>query len=1120
MLFLSEKSYICKLNTQLTGTMKSYLKTIASVLVSILAFSHSFSSEAQAWQNQYVNGINRLPSHTTSYSFATESDALTYDRDRSRMASLNGVWKFCFAEDVTAAPEGFHNPGYDVSQWSDIEVPSCWEMQGFGYPIYTNTVYPFKYAPPFIKRDNPVGSYVRTFTVPEDWRNGRVILHFGGVYSGHQVWVNGIEVGYSEDSCLPSEFDITNCLAEGENTLAVKVWKWTDGSYLEDADHWRMAGIHREVLLLYRPEIAISDFAVRTVLDKDYKDAKLWIRPAVSVPDGADVKGWTIKGCLYDAAGVVAADGMSITVNEVILEKYPQRDNVHWPLMETVIANPAKWTAETPDLYTLVLSLEDPQGNCVEARSCRVGFRDIRIKDQQLFVNGVPVKLYGVNRHDHSEFGGKSISRAEMEADIRLMKQFNFNSIRTCHYPNDPYIYDLCDEYGLYVMDEANLETHGVGGELSNDYTWNTAFMERVTRMVMRDRNHPSIIFWSLGNESGTGPNHAAMAGWVHDADPTRPVHYEGAQGQPRHPDYKPLKRGAKMVLTSEFQKEEKLKTLPTALPAVRKVSANPTDKEFVDVISRMYPTVKVLEQMAVDPNHDRPIYMCEYAHSMGNSTGGMKDYWDLIRAHKSLLGGHIWDWKDQGLARYDEHGVKSWGYGGDYERETDPNSGNFCCNGIVSPDGSPKPAMWTCKYVYQPIEFTMLDKEGLRIGLKNRNFHRSTEGYVYSWEIKDEDGLIQSGVMDVPVMAPGESVEVTINAKKMSFKSGAVYMLNLYSKESAALPYAAPGHCHSSEQVVLNERVQPETPSAKGKAPVIAESDEEVCIKAGKVTVTVDKETGYLTGYHDGVQQMLKAPFAPNFWRAEIDNDWRGWKPAHYMPYWKSAQQTFAAAPVDMETVADNGAVVVKVSKKMEDRAVLTMSYVVYPDGLLRVDYKITISEGTLEPLRIGLQGQVDGDYEKVTYFGRGPQENYSDRYDGIFLGTWDTSAAGMMFNYVYPQENGNRTSVRWISMTDLQGRGIQFLGVEPLSVSVWNTTQEEIQKARHIGEPQMLRDAFTINVDHVQTGVGGTDSWSQSARPSDQYRLMDKNYSYSFYIRPVKSRSDAISAGRRLCR
>ena len=1098
--------------------MKSSYKSIASVCVLILALSVSLYAEP--WQNQYVNGMNRLPARATSYSYATEADALTNDRENSRMVSLNGVWKFRFAEDVSAAPEGFQSPGYDVSGWAEIEVPSCWEMQGFGYPIYTNTAYPFNYAPPFIRRDNPVGSYVRAFNVPEGWDSGRVILHFGGVYSGYQVWVNGVEAGYSEDSCLPAEFDVTDLLTEGENTLAVKVWKWTDGSYLEDADHWRMAGIHREVLLLYRPSVAINDFAVRTLLDEDYKDARLWIRPSVVVEEGAEVKDWKIQGRLYDASGALVTDGMSITLNEIILEKYPQRDIVHWPLMEAEITDPAKWTAETPDLYTLVLTLLDAEDNCVEARSCRVGFRDVRIKDQQLLINGVPVKLYGVNRHDHSEFGGKSITRAEMEADIRLMKQFNFNSIRTCHYPNDPYIYELCDEYGLYVMDEANLETHAVGGELSNDYTWNTAFMERVTRMVMRDKNHPCIIFWSLGNESGTGPNHAAMAGWVHDFDPTRPVHYEGAQGQTQHPEYKPLKRSAKRVLTSEYQKEEKQKTLPTALPAVRKVSANPTDKEFVDVISRMYPTVKVLAEMAVDPHHDRPIYMCEYAHSMGNSTGGMKDYWDVIRAHKSLLGGHIWDWKDQGLAKYDEHGVKSWGYGGDYERDTDPNSGNFCCNGIVSPDGTPKPAMWTCKYVYQPIEFAMVDKDVLRVSLKNRNFHRTTRGYAYSWEIKDETGVLQSGVLEVPEMLPGESVEVMVPAKKISFKPGAVYMLNIYVMDTADLPYAGPGHFHSSEQFVLNERVAPETPQAKGKAPVVSESADQILVKAGKITVAVDKATGYLSGYNNGVQQMLNAPFAPNFWRAEIDNDWRGWKPAHYMPYWKSAQETLEAAEVEVKAETAGSVAVVRMSKRMGDRAELTMSYSVYPDGMLKVDYDVKISDDSLDPLRIGLQGQVDGEYEQITYFGRGPQENYSDRYDGIFLGTWDTSVSDMMFNYVYPQENGNRTAVRWISMTDLNGSGIQFLGIEPLSVSVWNTTQDELQNAKHAGEPQLLRDAFVINVDHVQTGVGGTDSWSQSARPSDQYRLMDKHYSYSFYVRPVKDRADAVAAGRKLCR
>ena len=1100
------------------------VKIINSFIVTAstaVALFFSVSATAHPRENQYVNGINRLPARATSYSFENETDALSFDRTRSRMASLNGVWKFHFAEDVDKAPETFYENGYDVSSWAEIQVPSCWEMQGFGYPIYTNTEYPFDFVPPFITRDNPVGSYVRTFTVPQSWEGGRVILHFGGVYSGHQVWVNGKEVGYSEDSCLPSEFDITELLKEEENTLAVKVWKWTDGSYLEDADHWRMAGIHREVLLFHRPDVAINDFAVRTILDEDYKGARLWIRPDVDVFGNVDTKGWMIKAVLYDATGAVAADGMQISADEVRHERYPQRDNVHWPLMEAKLNDPVKWSAETPYLYTLVLGLYDAEGKCVEARSCKVGFRDVKIKDQQLLINGVPVKLYGVNRHDHSEFGGKSVTREEMEADIRLMKQFNFNSIRTCHYPNDPYIYELCDEYGLYVMDEANLETHETGGELSNDYTWVGAYLERVTRMAMRDRNHPSVIFWSLGNESGMGPNHAAMSGWVKDFDPTRPVHYEGAQGSPQHPDYKPLNRKAKIVMTSAYRKAKKFTALPSSLPAIALKTGNPTDPDYVDLISRMYPTPEDLEAMAKEDCHKgRPIYMCEYAHSMGNSTGGMKEYWDLIRAYDNILGGHIWDWKDQGLARYDEKGVKTWGYGGDYERDTDPNSGNFCCNGVVDPDCSPKPAMWICKYLFQPVEISMVDLAAMKVELKNRNFHMNTADYEYFWNISDENGVLQSGVMTVPVLAPGESAKVVVPAKKITFKPGAVYMLNLFVKEGKDLPYALKGHCNSQEQFVLSERVVPAVPLVKGKAPAVTESDDMVTIKAGKVTVTVDKATGYLSGYHDGTQQMLKAPFQPNFWRAELDNDWRGWKPAVYMPYWKEAQASLSQAQTQMEVVSEGAVAIVKITKKIVDRAVLSMSYTVYPDGMLKVGYDVEIAEGTLGPLRIGLQGQVAGDFENVTYFGRGPQENYSDRYLGCFLGTWDTSVDGMMHSYINPQENGNRTDVRWIAMTDHRGYGIQFLGENPLSVSVWNTTQDELAKATHQGEPKMLKGAFTVNVDHLQAGVGGVDTWTQRARPADKYRLRDKHYSYSFYIRPVKNRADAVATGRCLCK
>ena len=1070
------------------------------------------------WFNYNVNGINRLPPRATSYSYDDQAKALAGDREASRMVSLNGTWKFKFAEDLPLAPMDFYTDGYDVSSWDNIPVPSCWEMQGYGYPIYTNTKYPFPCDPPYIRRDNPVGSYVRTFNVPQDWKDGRVILHFGGVYSGHQVWVNGKEAGYSEDSCLPSEFDITDLVEEGDNTLAVRVFKWTDGSYLEDADHWRMSGIHREVLLLYQPDVAIYDFGVRTEMDSDYKNASLWVRPVIAMDPDADVRNWNVTGRLYDPSGNKVGDDMKISAAEIYHEKYPQRDNVHYPLLNQRVENPLLWTAETPHLYTLVLSLYDSDGALVEARSTKVGFREVKISGQQFLVNGVPVKLYGVNRHDHSEYGGKTVTRQEMEADIRLMKQFNFNSIRTSHYPNDPYIYELCDRYGLYVMDEANLETHAVGGQISNDPTWVSSFLERATRMVIRDRNHPSVVFWSLGNESGVGPNHAAMAGWIKWYDPTRPIHYEGAQGQPEHELYVPLLRKARIVYTSEMQEVPQTEEEPKALPPANRndKSGNPTDPEFVDLISRMYPRVNVLERMAQDPNHDRPIYMCEYAHSMGNSTGSMKDYWDLIRKYDNLLGGHIWDWKDQGLACIDSAGVKNWGYGGDYEKPSDVNDGNFCINGVVAPDGTPKPAMWTCKYVYQPIEFTAVDLNSFRIALKNRNFHKSTESYFYTWELKDEMSVLQKGNLNVPLMAPGQTAEVVVPVKEFTVKPGVTYMLNVYAHEAVDLPYADAGHVNSSEQFVVRKAADSGIASTKGMAPLVQEDEESFVISAGKVTVKVDKATGYLAGYHDGTRQVLKTPFVPNFWRAETDNDWRGWKPSHYLKVWKTAPENLSHP--EITTAIEGAAVVVTAKRTLGDhKAELTLKYYVYPDGCLNVAYDITIADDVLEPLRIGLQGQIDDEFDNIAYFGRGPYENYSDRNDGIFLGLWKTSPEDMMYQYVYPQENGNRTDVRWISCADDSGNGVVFVGDKPLSVSAWNVTQAELQEAMHIGEADVLSDSFVLNIDHVQTGVGGTDSWSQRARPYDQYRLLAKNYSYGFWVIPVKSLAESVDAGRK---
>ena len=1077
------------------------MKTQVLFLMLSLLFSGVSSAgniSTGPWADQSRNGINRLPARATSYSYDNIDDARACDMEAAKVHSLNGMWKFNFSEDVSAAPLDFYKEDFNSSEWGEIIVPSCWEMQGHGYPIYTNIKYPFPYTPPVISRDNPVGSYIRKFTVPSDWKGGRVVLHFGGVYSGHQVWINGQEVGYSEDSALPSEFDITDYLRTGENSLAVRVFKWTDGSYIEDADHWRMAGIHRDVMLLWRPDVSIYDFGVRTRLDSEYKDATLMIRPVIDVRNDADTRNWMVSAMLYDPSGAPVGDEMEIYVDEILTETYPQRDNVYYALLEQEIENPQKWTAETPVLYTLVLSLLDDKSNLIEARSCKVGFRDVRLDGQKLLVNGRPVKLYGVNRHDHNEFTGKTVTREQMEHDIRLMKQFNFNSVRTSHYPNDPYFYDLCDRYGLYVIDEANLESHGVGGRLSNDYTWVNPFMERVTRMVMRDRNHPSIIMWSLGNESGTGPNHAAMAAWAKDFDPTRLVHYEGAQGQPEHPSYTPLERSSEMVFTSEMQK---VKKPSKEQPKIKKKGMTTSDPKFVDVISRMYPTLDALEEMAVDPIHDRPILMCEYAHSMGNSTGSMNDYWNLIRKYDSLLGGHIWDWKDQGIAAFNEDGVKYWKYGGDFERPEDHNDGNFLINGVLFPDGTPKPALYVCKYVYQPVEFAMESPENGKLKVKNRNFHKSTSEYRYSWELKDEERVLQSGSFDVPVLNAGESADVVLPLKKFAKKPGMTYMINVYAHNVHGLDYAEPGFVHSSDQFML-EIISDVQKPVKGKVPVIEEREDVLIVKAAGKCITIEKATGYLSGYKSGGKEIIKSPLKPNFWRAEIDNDWRGWKPSVILDYWKGADERMEYMTDILYAVKGNSLVVDV--KKIIDGAELNLSYTVTPDGALEIGYTLKIDDAVPEPMRIGMQGEFSRKYDTVTYFGRGPLETYSDRWEGVFYGKWTGRIDEMMTQYVYPQENGNRTGVKWIKYTDSKGSGVFVRGDQELNISVWNTTQDELYKARHIGEAKKLDDSFVVNIDLVQCGVGGTDSWSSASRPYEPYRISNKYYNYSFTIRP----------------
>ncbi len=1054
---------------------------IFSLLLSI-CIAPALIAQQDDWQNELINGINRMDARATSYSFMTVEAAAKGDREQSLFRNLNGTWKFRFTEDSKNRPTDFFKKEFDDSGWDDITIPSNWEREGYGQAIYTNSVYPFKPRRSFIDRTNPVGSYRTDFEVPDAWSDKRVILHFGGVTSAYYVWVNGEKVGYAEDSRLPSEFDVTAYVNPGKNELAVQVFRWSDGSYMEDQDHWRLSGIHREVILLAQPMVAINDFFVRTRLDQNKEHALLRIRPEILMPDAKNIKDWTIKARLQDAEGnMVLEDPLEIDAHKVAREYYPQRDNVYFGLLEQEVKNPMKWSAEHPYLYTVLLELYDQNSELVEVRSAKVGFRDVEIAESgALLVNGKKTLLYGVNRHDHDHEKGKALNREDMRKDVELMKQFNFNAVRTSHYPNDPYFYDLCDEYGIYVMDEANIETHGERGLITNTPSWGAAFIERGYRMVERDKNHPSIIMWSLGNESGYGPNHAAMGAWIKDFDPTRLLHYEGAQGNPLHPGY--------LNIDSEEHKERDKITY-----------ANPTDRPIVDLISRMYPTLEQLEHMANDPEIKRPIVLCEYAHAMGNSLGNMKEYWDIMGKYDNLIGGFIWDWIDQGLEE-EKDGDKYYVYGGDYGDE--PNSSNFCINGIIASDRTPKPQIEECKYLYQPILFKAVSLDKGQIEIINRHILTTLEGYDFRFKVEENGAPIASGTFNPGKVPPGKSATVDLGYKVKRVKPGAEYWLRVSAHLKEDKIWAQSGHEVAKQQFLLPVS---KPGSVRNKSKKTLEVNEEaggLIISNKSIKAVFDPSKGQLKSLKIGNEQMVSEPVTPYFWRPATDNDSWGWKPEKLIGHWKDMPSKLDVSSFDF--TKNDGEVEVRVVQKSEEGVILSTTFMVSGDGYLEIDYQLTIPEGYNDLLRVGMQFQVDTKYSNMSFFGKGPYENYWDRAESAEVGLYTGKVDDFFYHYVRPQESSNRTQVRWLQLEDRSG-GVRFTGEKPLSISVWPYTPENIDRAQHTVELERA-DHLTVNIDFQQAGVGGADSWSSKARPIEKYRLSENEYRYAFSIGPAK--------------
>ncbi len=1038
------------------------------------------------WEDPTITSINRQPSRTTVYSYTNIEEALKGDRTKSRLKMLNGDWDFKFAKNLNEASKDFYKE--KISGWETIEVPSNIELKGYGIPIYKSAVYPFRPVnPPFIPKDNNgIGSYQRSFTVPENWKGMTVTLHFGGVSSGFQVWVNGSFLGYGEDSFLPSEFDITPYLKQGENVVSVQVIRWADGSYLEDQDQWRLSGIQREVFIMAEPKLRIQDFFYQTKLDKQYQDAVFQLRPKLENNTGDSLKDGTFEVQLYDSNNKpLFKENLVKSVKEIVNESYPRLDNVRFGMFEETIKKPLKWSSESPNLYTMILTLRDGKNQITEVKSCKVGFRSIKFSKEngKMLINGKETYVYGVNRGDHHPIRGKALTREDIKEDVTTIKKFNFNLIRTSHYPLDPYFYDLCDEYGIMVMDEANLETHGLGGKLSNDPKWTNAYVERMSRMVERDKNHPSVVMWSLGNESGKGPNHAAMAGWVHDFDITRPVHYEPAQGNPRLDGYiDPLDPGYPKPVDHAHRFE------------------NPQDEPYVDMVSRFYPGVFTPKFLVDQKKDTRPIIFVEYAHAMGNSNGNLKELWDEFRSTPRIIGGCIWDFKDQGLLKTDtKTGQEFYAYGGDFGEKK--HDGNFNINGIVAPDGRPKAAMYENKWIYQPAESTLEGNSTLKI--TNRQATNSLAEYIPVLKFLENGTVIKEQQLKPFQLEAGKTTQFDIKPYLPKMKSHAEYFVNIEFQLSSDKPWAAKGYAVATDQFLLQKKGAPVTIDENSKEKINAsETDSEFKISGKTFLIVISKENGALTSYQFNNEEQVFAPLLPNFTRPLTDNDRKGWKPNKVLKLW------YNNIPKLINSKMKYSSAEVKISSAYEvikDSAQVRVVYTVSPDGIIKVDYHLEANKALPNIPKIGMQMGVQKDFEQISWYGKGELENYVDRSFGFPVGIYSLPIDQFDEPYVMPQENGNRTEVRWMALTNSsKNKGMLVMHDDTfLQMSAWPYTQENLNAAKHtfdLKNPGYL----TLNIDLIQMGVGGNDSWSAVAAPLEKYQIPSGNYNYSFYLVP----------------
>jgi beta-galactosidase len=1029
------------------------LRLCCVTLVLIAVADEIKADQVLDWENPEMFGRNREPAHCTLMPYPDTRTAMIGERKTSPFhKSLNGNWKFKWVRKPADRPKDFYKLDYDVSGWKDIPVPSNWQMHGYGIPIYLNIPYPFPPNPPYIPHDyNPVGSYRTEFTIPADWKDREVFLHFDGVQSAFYLWINGTEVGYSQGSMTPAEFNVTKYLCKGKNVLAAEVYRWCDGSYLEDQDTWRLSGIYRDVYLFSTPKVHLWDFFVRCDLDEQYRDATLKVTASLRNYGNQAVGMHSIRVTVLDVNGKAVGEEMGGISTEIA----PGAESTFEMLAE--ISNPLKWTAETPNLYTVLLTLKDTANKITEVERCNFGFRKVELKDGQLLINGVPILLKGVNRHEHDPDYGRAIPLSRMIQDIKLLKQNNINAVRTSHYPDDPKWYELCDKFGIYLIDEANIESHGIGYRpdktLANKPKWKKAHMDRTIRMVERDKNHPSVIIWSLGNEAGDGANFKATSAWVHKRDSSRLVQYQLA-GQKAH----------------------------------------------TDIICPMYsPIEQIVEYARV--KQSRPLIMCEYAHAMGNSVGNLQDYWDAIEKYKHLQGGFIWDWADQGLRKTTTDGQQFWAYGGDFGDI--PNDDNFCCNGIVQPDRKPNPSLYEVKKVYQYIKVEPIDLVNGKIRIHNNYDFINLDFVDIRWELAEDGLLLQQGKLPKISLAPKKSREVIVPFKKPELKQGAEYFLKIVFTLAQDTIWAGQGRVVAWDQLKIDFDVPPAARADVAAMPKLElkQSTDSIKVLSRDFALTVGRKSGAIESFIFEGNELIASALIPNFWRAPTDND-RGNKMPNRLGIWRRAGQDRTVRTVTAEQSRPQVVCITTEASLPAGGCKHRNVYTIYGSGDVIVESSIEPGNLSLPNLpRFGMQMEIPHEFHTMTWYGRGPHETYWDRKTAAAIGIYSGPVEEQIHQYVRPQENGNKTDVRWVALTSKEAKGLMAVGMPLLSVSAWPYTMQDLENARHIHEPKR-RGNITVNLDYKQMGVGGDNSWG--ARPHPEYTLPAGAYSYMFCLRP----------------